>query len=300
MICLDGCINLVTQNRISWYFMDIWWTGRFLGVMVKVRPSKYATFNLPRFDFAEPKDRRSLDNALEAESCSIHLRLLRLGRVTSISLGHNEKSMTWTGNSTEIVVNSRLLPASPKEKAGCCRRCVEKGAHILAGENIHRGKEVNFFNFPIQSLTLGKRICPFLAGKGKSKGGRDGVWADFSRANGLDVTELQGHLNQLPLGWGDDGNFKRVRAQGRKVLLFVRRFFEKWSALRVLRVIILQQILQIMHQDKTRENWANMRWYEITDNMMHDDMLSADIILHAGLVRLNPKFLRASWRWLVV
>ena len=133
------------------------------------------TFNLPRFDFAEPKDRRSLDNALEAESCSLHLRLLRLGRVTSISLGHNEKSMTWTGNSTEIVVNSRLLPASPKEKAGCCRRCVEKGEHFLAGENIHRGKEVIFFNFPIQSLALGKRICPCLAGKGKSKGGRDGV-----------------------------------------------------------------------------------------------------------------------------
>lgn len=105
-------------------------------------------------------------------SCSLHLKLLRLGCVTSISLGHNETVLTWTGNSTEIVLNSRLLPASPKEKAGCCRRCVEKGDHFLAGENIHRGKGLNFFNFPLQSLTLGKRICPFLAGKGKSKGGR--------------------------------------------------------------------------------------------------------------------------------
>ena len=63
-------------------------------------------------------------------SCSLHLKLLRLGCVTSISLGHNETVLTWTGNSTEIVLNSRLLPASPKEKAGCCRRCVEKGDHF--------------------------------------------------------------------------------------------------------------------------------------------------------------------------
>ena len=137
--------------------------------MVKVRPSKYATFNLPRFDFAEPKDRRSLDNALEAESCSLHLRLLRLGCVTSISLDHNEKVLTWMGNSTEIVLNSRLLPASPKEKAGCCRRCVEKGDHFLAGENIHRGKERFFSIFLYKALPLAREFALSWQARARAK-----------------------------------------------------------------------------------------------------------------------------------
>ena len=68
----------------------------------------------------------------------------------------------------------------------------------------------------------------------------------------------------------------------------------------VLCVMILQQILL---DNAPRQETRKLSKYEmirmIRDNMihmMHDDMLSADIILHAGLVRLNPKFLRASWR----